>query len=106
VTFDPTQRAEIWLRSPKIWIKDIATPTFIIEGDGTPGNIDSLKGLETLNKNPQNHFAVIKGATHFSVLQPLTRYIASQMIADNASSPALQLTPDALDAAFRKAKRR
>lgn len=104
VTFDPTRLAETWIRSPMFWNKDIATPTYIIEGSGEPSNIESLQEMEKLNKNAQIHFAVIEGATHFSVLQPLTRYIASQMMADNAQSAGLRLTPDALNMAFGKRK--
>ena len=103
IAFDATQKPEIWLRAPIIWNKDITTPTYVIEGNNEPSNIQSVQKMQSLNKNPQIHFAVIEGATHFSVLRPLTRYIAAKMKGDVASAAGLQLKPEELNAAFEKA---
>jgi acetyl esterase/lipase len=104
LTFYTAQMSETWMRSPIIWNKDITSPTYVIEGSNQPSNIKSLQEMEKLNKNSQIHFAAIEGATHFSDLQPVTRYIASRMMADNARSTGLELTSIDLNAAFAKAK--
>ena len=102
IAFDAAQKPEIWLRAPVIWNKDITAPTYVIEGSNQPSNIVTVQKMQSLNKNPQIHFTTIEGATHFSVLHPLNRYIAAKMMGDNAASAGIELKSEDLNAAFTK----
>lgn len=68
------------LRSPMYWLHAIKSPTWIIEGSKSPGNINSLDNMCAARKSNQVHCVSVQGADHFSVLQPLTRKLASQLV--------------------------
>lgn len=68
------------LRSPLYWLHAIKSPTWIIEGSKRPSNIQSLDNMCAARKSNQVHCVSVQGLDHFSVLQPLTRKIASQLI--------------------------
>lgn len=68
------------LRSPMYWLHGIKSPTWIIEGSRRPSNINSLDNLCAGRKSEQVHCVSVQGVDHFSVLQPMTRRIASQLI--------------------------
>ncbi|MEN2431173.1 hypothetical protein [Comamonas sp. F1-6] len=68
------------LRSPVYWLHAIKSPTWIIEGSKSPGNINSLDNMCAARKSNQLHCVSVQGADHFSVLQPLTRKLASQLV--------------------------
>ena len=68
------------LRSPVYWLHAIKSPTWIIEGSKSPGNINSLENMCATRKSNQLHCVSVQGADHFSVLQPLTRKLASQLV--------------------------
>lgn len=68
------------LRSPMYWLHAIKSPTWIIEGNLRPSNINSLDNLCAARKSEQVRCVSVQGRDHFSVLQPLTRKIASQLI--------------------------
>ena len=68
------------LRSPIHWLHAIKSPTWIIEGSNRPSNIGSLEQLCAAKKWHQVHCVSVHCADHFSVLQPLTRRIAAQLV--------------------------
>ena len=68
------------MRSPMYWTHAIKSPTWIIEGSRRPSNITSLDNLCAARKSEQVHCVSVQGADHFSVLQPITRKIASQLV--------------------------
>ena len=68
------------MRSPLYWMHAIKSPTWIIEGSRRPSNITSLDNLCAARKSEQVHCVSVQGADHFSVLQPITRKIASQLV--------------------------
>lgn len=70
------------LRSPIHWLHAVKSPTWIIEGSRRPSNIRSLEQLCAARKSQQVHCVSVHGADHFSVLQPLTRRIAAQLVMD------------------------
>jgi alpha/beta superfamily hydrolase len=80
INFNPLTLRERTVREPIRWLKDIQSPTVIIEGD--KGNIESLRELRLKNKNPRVQFVEVKGANHFSVIAPYSRHIATQILAD------------------------
>lgn len=79
-TFDGDSRRETDLRAPANWIKDIKVPTWIIEGKSVDSNYRDLKPM--CDKNPMLHCAFIPNHDHFSVLYPINRHIAQQIMAD------------------------
>lgn len=68
------------MRSPMYWMHAIKSPTWIIEGNKRPSNIRSLDNLCAARKSEQVHCVSVQGGDHFSVLQPITRKIASQLV--------------------------
>jgi len=86
---DPT---ELKLRSPMYWLNGIASPVFVLEGDGLSSNIDALRALQAATTNPNVHFMVIAGATHFSDLAPTTALIARKILADTGPTTNVAFT--------------
>ncbi len=56
-TFDLNDETEHKLRSPKYWMQDVKTPTFVIEGED--GNADSVVGMREHTDNENLNFYVI-----------------------------------------------
>jgi dienelactone hydrolase len=92
---DPT---ELKLRSPAYWQASVRTPTFVLEGDGTPSNQDCLVQLRERTNNPAMHFEPIPGATHFSELAPATALIAQKILADTGPTPNIAFSDGELAA--------
>lgn len=85
VNFDKgDKQREMELRAPARWIQDIKVPTWIIEGKNLSSNYRDLKPM--CNKNPMLHCAFIPNHDHFSVLYPINRYIAQQIMAEQPIS--------------------
>ena len=84
-TFTGDEQREIELRAPANWIDDIRMPTWVIEGKRS-GNYYDLKPMCDKNKNPMLHCAFIARHDHFSVLYPLNRHLAQQIMADEPLS--------------------
>lgn len=90
--FDPTgpDAALEWLaRSPGPFLRDIKTPTFVLEG--AAGNVAAADILAAM-KNPNVHVHVTTWGDHFSVLQPLTRRLAVKILKDTGATCGIQLT--------------
>jgi alpha/beta superfamily hydrolase len=75
---DPDIKQENILRSPYYFLDSIQSPTYVIEGE--EGNYDMLQVLDNHNSNSNVHFLPIKGANHFSTLQPINEYLADRII--------------------------
>ena len=78
---DPSDKTESDLRAPVLWLSSVNKPVFIFEGDGI-GNARSLRGLRAANTNPLVQTYLVAGATHFSVLAPVTSLIAQKIGSD------------------------
>jgi dipeptidyl aminopeptidase/acylaminoacyl peptidase len=86
VPFDISDVRECQLRSPKLWLDSIHVPTFVFEGTEPPCNIGSLREMAELNRNALVKFTPVPGGTHFTIIAPLVREIAS-LIQKDAAQP-------------------
>lgn len=93
---DPQNEMENKLRAPALFLNLIQSNTFVIEG--SDGNIDALRQLESFNKNPKVKFIEIKAANHFELLFPVNNYIAEKISQPDIGDIAL--TEDVLNKAF------
>jgi pimeloyl-ACP methyl ester carboxylesterase len=96
---DTSRRREVELRSPAVWLAGIETPTFVFEGT-QDGNLDSLERMARTSKNPKVHFYPVKGATHFSILDPVNRLVAQKIAADTGAGTNLSFTEAELNKLF------
>lgn len=101
--FDFSNSKEIKLRAPGNWLKDIRTPTFIIEGtkDGNYASLISMKG----SRNTNVHTLPIKGADHFNVLAPINKLIATRVMKDTQPTCNLKFNTAELDIVFQASQR-
>lgn len=99
--FDVSNDKELELRAPMRWLSGIQTPTYVFEGDGETGNIDSLRLMKIANTNPKVQFFEVKGRDHFSALAPVNTFLARQIVAAAKSAGDVQITQAALDAAVK-----
>lgn len=97
--YDPQNAQEARLRAPINFLGAIRSPTFVIEGEGSPGNLSSLRALEKANKNPLVRFLPVKGGNHFDVLGPSNALIARRLAALTGDAK-LELDAAALTAAL------
>lgn len=102
LTFNARNRQELALRAPVKWLESIQTPTYVIEGSQSPGNISSLRALARATSNRALHFHPVNGADHFSTLQPVTRLIARKILADTGEQPAIAFTSQELTESLRQ----
>jgi pimeloyl-ACP methyl ester carboxylesterase len=91
VPFDRGNRREVELRSPRRWLHSIQCPTFVFEGT-VDGNLDSLQAMARASTNPKAHFYPVKGATHFSLLAPVNRFLAQKILKDDGAQTNLAFT--------------
>jgi len=83
---------EVLMRSPIYWLKDISTPTYVIEGVDDPSNGDALYAMQDNTTNEKIKFIAISGADHFSILAPTLRAIADKIVADKGGGPGRPVT--------------
>ena len=98
--FDPSDAKESDLRSPVKWLGAIHTPTFALEGTEKPSNIGPLKAMMRACRNPAVHFLPVKGATHFTILAPVTRLVAAKIVLDNGPGVNITFSEDELAGLF------
>lgn len=79
VPFDVESEPEIVGRAPIVFLDNITTDTWVIEGSDD-GNLEALKHMQENCKNPKVRFIEVPG-DHFSVLAPLNEFIAKRIIA-------------------------
>jgi hypothetical protein len=89
--FDLTDPKEVELRAPGRWLQAIRNPTYVFEGTEQRSNIKQLESLSRTSRNPHIHFHSIKGASHFSVLAPITRLVATKILQDTGPSLSIAL---------------
>jgi acetyl esterase/lipase len=66
------------IRSPAASIGEVTVPVFVIEGE--QGNADSFEPLRAAAGKAPVRFLLARGATHFSVLAPVTSLIAARLM--------------------------
>lgn len=88
------------VRSPGYWLSSIRSPVFVFEG-ASGGNADDLRQMAKANRNPLVHFQVVTGATHFTILAPVSALVARKIVADDGETTAIDFTQKELDAAMR-----
>jgi len=98
--FDTSNQREVELRSPGYWHSSIRSPTWVIEGEG--GNIDSLRAMKAVNKNPLVHFVEASDADHFSVLGRTNELIAGKIHTDTGPACQISLTSDEASSLFHR----
>lgn len=79
-------KMENFIRSPINFLKDIKSPTLILEGIN--GNLDSLQELKSSHTSENISYQALQNNNHFSILAPLNQILAMQ-IKENRS---IQLT--------------
>ncbi len=94
-TFDLNNTEEAKLRSPKYWLDDVKSPTFLIEGED--GNATSIEEMDSLTDNENLSFHIIKGHDHFSYIAPVTMLVADKILADNGAECNIKITDDELN---------
>jgi acetyl esterase/lipase len=98
--YDTTHQAETLVRSPVFWMDDVKDPTFVLFGTEQPTNIDSIQRMIQICKNQRIHFLPVRGATHFSILAPITKLLAQKILADSGPTCSISITEDELVKAF------
>ena len=89
--------AEARPRAPVYFLKDVRTPTWVIEG-AIDGNADAFPRLKKAKGSAPITFALIPGATHFTTLAPTTEELARQIEADTGTTPNFSVDVEALGA--------
>ena len=84
--FDLADSKELELRAPGRWLQAIGNATYVFEGTEQPSNIKGLEALSRTSHNPLLHFHPVKGASHFSVLAPITRLVATKILHDDGAT--------------------
>ncbi len=82
---------ELWLRNPVSYVEHLRVPTQVIEGSDH-GNMDAFEPLRVAAKGAPLSFLAVPGATHFSVLAPVTEVLAKRLMEAKAEAPAVRLT--------------
>ena len=98
--FDTTDAREAQLRSPARWLASVQSAVFVLEGTDGASNIDSLRRMKAASTNVRIHFVPVKGADHFSVLQPTTTQVAKKILADQGETSTITLGEDEVSAPF------
>ncbi len=99
IPFNTRIENEWKLRSPGYWLHSIQSPTFVLEG--TDGNRDSLLKMKKENSNPNAHFFLVEGASHFSILGPINNFLAKKIMQDTGPRCNIQITDAELKQALR-----
>jgi Fe-S cluster assembly iron-binding protein IscA/alpha/beta superfamily hydrolase len=92
---------EVRLRAPGLWLHSVRSPTFVFEGT-IGGNVESLRSMARVSKNPKVRFLEVKGANHFNLLAPTNRLLAERVLRDTGSACNLDFTEEEVSKPFRK----
>jgi hypothetical protein len=63
----------------------------VLEGSQDPGNIRSLKRMREMSHNPNIQFLAVEGATHFTILAPITAIVADKIVHDAGPTSNIEL---------------
>ncbi len=92
--FDEEESIEFMARGPIYWLRDIQSPTFVIEG--TDGNLDSLELMQKHNdkefQNKRIHFLKVADADHFNILQPINELLAKKVTHDTGPTCQIKIS--------------
>jgi len=94
--FDYEDAREVELRAPGLWLDSVKNPTFVFEGTLRPSNIASLRNMMHAAPPPTVHLFAVPGATHFTILAPMNRLIASKIVQDTGPQTNIAFTSDEL----------
>ncbi len=89
--FDINDPKEFLLRSPSRDLNTIVRPTFAFEGD-MGGNSASLIAMKAASTNPVFHGFVVENVSHFSILAPITPFIAQKIVHDTGADCNIAFT--------------
>jgi hypothetical protein len=95
--FDTSNRRELELRAPKLWLQSMQSSVFVFEGTENPGNLDALQSINRAAVNPLVHCYPVKGASHFSLIAPLTKLLADKVLHDEGPKTNITITQEELD---------
>jgi dipeptidyl aminopeptidase/acylaminoacyl peptidase len=98
--FNTWSSREVELRSPIHWLHSVRSPTFVFEGADQPGNLAALQAMSAASANPLLHFHPVRGASHFSILEPTTRTIARKILSDAGSVTSISFNAPELNQPF------
>lgn len=100
LAFNGESEKELIVRAPILWLKDIESPTFVIEGTSR-GNIDDLREMARKGGSDTVQFLEVRGGTHFSILAPVNKLLAKKILADTGDATPIALTVQELTSAMR-----
>jgi len=92
IDFDKLDPRERLLRAPEYWLASAKKPTFVLEGNKDPSNIPALKRMRELSHNPNIQFLAVEGATHFTILAPITAVVADKIVHDTGPTSNIEIT--------------
>jgi dienelactone hydrolase len=98
--FNVVDQKEITLRSPGLWLRFIHSPVFVFERKKDPSNAVSVSRMAQLSRNPAVQFHLVKGASHFSILAPVTELVAEQIVADDGPAAKFDFVDEDMDSMF------
>jgi acetyl esterase/lipase len=90
VYHQPGNLKESVLRSPGYWLDSVRAPLFVIEG--TAGNIEALRTMQSKSTNPLVRFVSVPGLDHFGILAPANEVIAAKILADKGPTASMTLS--------------
>ncbi|WP_437945008.1 prolyl oligopeptidase family serine peptidase [Sorangium sp. So ce296] len=98
VPFDPTDAAEVLLRSAAPFVRSIRRPTFYFEGSGSShvGLAQWMADRAAQAGVPFQAFTAMQ-ADHFSILAPLTELLAKKIVADTGAAAKFGFTQEEID---------
>jgi hypothetical protein len=99
--FDRSNVDEGRLRSPMNFTASIRVPTFAIDGANPISNATSLPFLVRGAGSAPLKTYVVPGVNHFSVLSPVSRLLATKIIADTGATSNIALSNEELLAAVK-----
>ena len=100
--FDLSNPNEFEIRSPTRWLASIQSPVFVFEGTLKGSNTRSMQILARNSTNSKIHFLSVQGASHFSILAPTTRLVATKILRDDGDVCNVAFTEEELSGPFRK----
>ena len=104
--FDPKDQNELRVRSATDFIATLKTPTWYIEGQRS-GHVEPAQRMrqKASAAGAPLSTAIIKGATHFDILRPVTVLLAERLKEDTGPTFGVNLTAAEFQAAFDGANR-
>jgi dienelactone hydrolase len=103
--FRASDKKERRLRSAIDFILHVRTPTFYFEGARDQGYISDARKMEKWARQAGAPVTVqiVPGGSHFDILQPISRMIASKILADTGPKCNITISAEEVTQAFGKA---